>query len=115
MPFLSELVLKPAKGDEWELVKPLRYQIGSRIIEVPEGFVCDLASIPAVARILFPVNGEWTEAAVIHDWLYDQQIGKRKEADQIFLQAMKELGVSWWRRRAMYAAVRAGGWIAWMT
>ena len=114
MPFLNELVVKPATGREWELVEPLRYMTsGGRIIEVPAGFVCDLASIPAIARPLFPVNGEWTEAAVVHDWLYDSQIGTRKEADRIFLEAMTELGVSRWRRRAMYSAVRIGGWVSW--
>jgi len=114
MPFLNEMISTPTTGKLWRLVEPLRYQTnGGRIIEIPAGFECDLASIPGPARWLFPVNGDWTEAAVMHDWLYSEEVGTRKDADLLFLEAMESLGVSWWRRRAMYSAVRAGGWLYW--
>jgi hypothetical protein len=34
----------------------------------------------------------------------------RKECDQIFEQAMMELGVGFFTRRTMYLGVRLGGW-----
>ena len=37
----------------------------------------------------------------------------RKQADQIFLEAMGVLGVRKWRKYLMYYAVRLGGWLAW--
>jgi len=37
----------------------------------------------------------------------------RKEADNLFLEGMKAVGVNWFRRRVMYLAVRAGGRRLW--
>lgn len=113
--FLTSLIITPIKGNEWQLVKPLVYDTGQNVITAPEGFVTDLASIPRPFRLFFPVHGKHTRAAVIHDYLYANQIGKRRDADQIFLGAMKVLGVSWIKRRIFYAAVRIGGAIAWNT
>ena len=115
MPFQSELVISPKNGKEWALREQLLYSSSkqNRVISAPKGFVCDLTSIPRIFRPLFPVHGKHTRAAVIHDWLYAKKTGKRKDADLIFLEAMSELGVSRFKRYAMYSAVRAGGWIYW--
>lgn len=79
-------------------------------IEVPEGYVTDFASIPAIARAVFPSFGRHAKAAVLHDWLYlVGEPGQRAFADRIFLDAMEELGVGLLRRRAMHTAVRLGG------
>jgi len=43
----------------------------------------------------------------------DFKFRKRSECDRIFLEAMQVLEVPWWKRKVMYAAVRAGGWIPW--
>lgn len=37
----------------------------------------------------------------------------RKDADRVFLDAMKCAGVGFVGRRTMYSAVRTGGWVAW--
>lgn len=121
MSFITELVIKPANHDEWELVEPLDYYCYryETIIVVPAGFVMDLASIPRLLTPIFPVHGKYTRAAAIHDWLYAQRgfvknrYFTRKECDIIFEDAMAELGVSWIKRKLMYAAVRLGGWLAW--
>ena len=79
-------------------------------VAVPGGFVTDFASIPAVARGLFPPFGRHAKAAVLHDWLY--QVGEphmKAFADRVFLDAMAELKVSVWRRYAMFFAVKIGG------
>lgn len=118
--FCSELIIKPVRGDHWELVEPLYYLTDDQfVIQVPAGFQMDLASIPAIFQPLFPVHGKHTRAAVVHDWLYYNQgmvegrTFTRLECDQIFLQAMIELGVSWVKRKAMYLGVRVGGWAMW--
>jgi hypothetical protein len=35
------------------------------------------------------------------------------QADRVLLEAMEVLDVSRWKRRAIYAGVRVGGWKAW--
>lgn len=82
-------------------------------VHVPRGFKTDFASVPRILWAIFPPHGRHGKAAVIHDYLYKLcRVNKfsRAVADSIFLSAMKELGVSWWRRYTMYLAVRCAGW-----
>ena len=78
-------------------------------ITVPKGFYTDFASIPRLCQMLISPVGRHVKAAVIHDYLYQNKKPTRKEADKIFLEAMKVLGVAWWRRWIMYRAVRHFG------
>ena len=87
-------------------------------VTVPDGYITDGASIP---RILWPFIGSpygpYTDAAVIHDYLYSarktyQKIN-RKEADLIFYKILCSIGISAWNARLMYWGVRIGGWRAW--
>ena len=57
--------------------------------------------------------GRYGNAAVIHDFMYYDQSRSRREADDIFLEAMEVLEVGWVKRRVMHLAVRTFGWIAW--
>jgi len=117
--FLSELVLKAIPPDDWELVEPLSYRTyvkneKGNVIKVPVGEHTDLASLPRAVRFFISQNGRHRAAAVLHDRLY-RRAGKvrytRKQADQVFLEAMKVSGVPWWKRQAMYQGVRMGGWV----
>jgi hypothetical protein len=82
------------------------------------GFITDLASIPKGLRSLISVLGKHFVAAVLHDLWYRvpwTRHGVRKEmADTIFLEEMADLGVPWWKRRAMYRGVRVGGASSWV-
>ena len=116
--FTLPLVVTPLDdGRRWELVKPFEYHVGSEdsneVIKVPKGFITDFASIPRIFwSIIGNPWGQYGKAAVIHDYLYHTQIYTRSRSDRIFLEAMQVLGVSWWRRRTMWFAVRIGaGWI----
>lgn len=126
MPFLTYLEVKPESRNTWRLLRPLDY--GTRdgvLIRVPAGFVNDLASIPAVFRVVLPVNDLHREAAVLHDYLYYRQGSiwdnrtknsiylTRAECDALFYDAMIERGTPRWKARAMFGAVRAFGWWAW--
>jgi len=79
----------------------------------PPEYETDFASIPKAVQGMISSFGRHAEAAVIHDWLYaigtpgDEK--ERKQADRIFLEAMKYLGVGYAHRSAMYRAVRMGG------
>lgn len=101
----------------WLILEPFRYETKDKtgVIEVPAGFDTDLASVPRVMYSIFPRDGLYIEAAIIHDWLYvDQKINgewiSRKTADGVFLEAMEYLGIGWFRRRTIYRGVRIGGW-----
>ncbi len=97
----------------FELISPFEYHVGSfpsdHVIRVPAGFVTDLASVPRALWSIMPPHGRYAKAAIIHDYLYASPIVSRKQADDIFLEAMEVLGVAKWRRLAMYYAVRLFG------
>ncbi|MEQ9507050.1 MAG: DUF1353 domain-containing protein [Hyphomonas sp.] len=79
-------------------------------IEVPLGFVTDFASIPSLLHIFVQPFGRHAPAAVLHDYLY--ALGQKKArnlADRLFLHAMREAGVPYWRRSIMYRMVRLFG------
>ncbi|EBH4413765.1 DUF1353 domain-containing protein, partial [Salmonella enterica] len=81
----------------------------SDVIEVPAGFITDLATIPRIFWILLPPDGKYAKAAIIHDWMYDNALRTKKEADLIFLDGMTVLDVLKWKRTIMYWAVRLFG------
>lgn len=79
-------------------------------ITVAERFLTDFASIPAIAwPLIGHPAGQYAQAAVLHDWLYAYGGVTRREADDIFYEAMGVLGVPWWKRSLMWMAVRAAG------
>ncbi|EIZ2109275.1 DUF1353 domain-containing protein [Salmonella enterica] len=78
----------------------------SDVISVSAGFVTDLASVPRIFWTLLPPDGKYAKAAIIHDYLYDNALRTKKEADRIFLDGMTVLGVPRWKRTIMYWAVR---------
>ncbi len=75
--------------------------------QVPRGVHTDFASIPRVFRGLISRTGRHGKAAVLHDYLCGYYKVTRKEADKIFLEAMKTLDVGWLKRRTMFLGVRA--------
>lgn len=117
MPFLNSAVMTPHKGGRWKMLEPFNYlAVGDNLITIPKGFVHDLASIPKVFRMFFSVNGPHRNAAILHDWGYykggyvsEYLKLKRVQVDKLFLNAMKETGVGYFKRYAMYYAVRVGG------
>lgn len=87
---------------------------GDKHFVVNAGMITDLASIPRIFRSLVPQMAHHLQPAVAHDWLYDHHSKfTRLQADQMFFDGMKAMGVSWWRRHAMYRAVRLAGSSYW--
>ncbi|EJJ3958770.1 DUF1353 domain-containing protein [Salmonella enterica subsp. enterica serovar Sandiego] len=94
------------------LYEPFEFYLSddnSDVIEVPAGFVTDLATIPRIFWTILPPDGKYAKAAIIHDWMYDNALRTKKEADLIFLDGMTVLGVLKWKRTIMYWAVRLFG------
>jgi len=85
-------------------------------ITVPAGQETDFASIPAALwSLVGHPAGTYVQASVLHDYIYRQPgvLVTRTKADAMFLEGMTVLGVSWWKRRLMWAGVRAFGAAAW--
>jgi uncharacterized protein DUF1353 len=76
-------------------------------VTVPQGFVTDLASIPAAFSSLLPTDGEYAYAAIVHDFLYWAQTRPKAEADEILKIGMQDLGVETWKINSIFAGVRS--------
>jgi hypothetical protein len=119
--FIGEIEVKYFGQRSWGLTEPFGYETNDgEIITVPSGFEFDFASVPRLFWIAIHPTGDLARASVIHDYLYvshqinGREIG-RTEANDIFLDAMIDSGVSWWKRNAAYVGVFIGGDHAWRT
>ncbi len=132
MPFLTKEKFELVPGTEKiRVMSDLVYQIPDnfpvkeyrglqvRVKGDPEnGFISDLASFPKIILGmlfgLFRKLGKHRKPAVIHDWGYDTPGNWPKWIwDLIFLYAMIETLVHWFKRRTMYWAVKYGGYLSW--
>lgn len=122
--FTKPLRVEAVDERNWKLLEEFDYYIGEldsdEYVSVPVGYETDFATIPQIFWSIIPPWGKYGKAAVIHDFLctdgyYFRVVDgaklqvpvTRKEADDIFLEAMTVLGVDEVTRTAMYAAVRA--------
>jgi len=145
MPFVPDSLRLTAGGREnpyqWSMTTELswtgtfRGNIGRLLVPASESqpFNTDLASVPRVMTWLFPRYGQYTKAAVLHDYLCQTvgretiavyptrpeggddgagatdpqviQLTDRSDADEVFRLVMTELGVPWARRWLMWSAV----------
>lgn len=101
----------PLKDKPFELLTDFEYHVGEEgsgnVIYVPKGYRTDFASIPSFFhRVLNPI-GPHGKAAVIHDWLCDEDPHScdHRYAAKIFLEGMVVLNVKPWKRNIMYKAV----------
>lgn len=86
-------------GDEYELTGGRRmfklsqgfaYTCGRTLhtFLAPAGFLCDLGSIPGLARFAMSPDDPWAQAFVLHDLLYRSKPVDRATADLIFWDAL---------------------------
>lgn len=117
--FDNPLVCSKTSAHEWTLYEPLTYHsrifaecgLGERIV-VPWGFSTDFASVPRLLWNIFPPDGTYTPAAVVHDYLYRKTVFPRSLCDAVFLEAMNACRTPWHERTIMWIAVRLCGWVA---
>lgn len=117
MPFLTDLNVTLLRGKEkegrqlWRIDSTLLYtsDVAKQAVIVPKGFITDFSSVPRLPLAYLLAGDTAHEAAVVHDYLYVSGTVSKKIADDVFLEAMQESGVSWWRRSLMWAAVSAFG------
>lgn len=119
MPYSNLIIKKVCVQDDktiFELHEKLVWTNGVKTVVVPPLFQCDLASVPRIPLAYLMVGGMGEVAGTVHDYLYREgaeiteglvtRTPTRKEADDIFLTVLGEEGVSWFKRKAMYYAVR---------
>lgn len=101
----------------YSLVRSLTYKLaangGTIRIRVPKGYITNFATTPWWAWGIFPPDGPWAAASVVHDYLYEYGLCSRFLADAIFRDAMADLGVPLYLRWPMWAWVRVFAWLPW--
>ena len=95
----------------WRLTAPLNWEIGKLgsglIVQIPEGFVTDLATIPKWGRWLFnPAAPDTAKASALHDYLLSIGWGQQAAAGEFFA-AMLADDVPRIQRGIYYVAVVA--------
>lgn len=114
--FLTALRLE-RHADVWLVLAPLRYRsaVVDAVIEVPVGFLTDLASVPRVPFLFWAAGGAAPGPAVLHDWLCQSHPPGVSwvQAAAVFLEAMSLDGTPGWRARLMWLGVRIAGAAAW--
>ncbi len=107
--FDDPLVLTYIDGHNWRVDGAFDYHSDVRpgwVINVPDGFITDFASVPRALWGLYSPTGTYGKAAVVHDYLYRTYgLATKAEADAVFLEAMEYLGTGWWTRHTLYQAV----------
>jgi hypothetical protein len=103
----------------WFLTKPISWrpnpdQVGKfEAVDVPVGFVTDFASVPRPFWSFLRPDGEYTYAAILHDYLYWTQSWPRDVADEIFKLGMQDFNIDNRIIAIVFAAVRAAGGSSW--
>ncbi len=106
--FIGNLILKNIDGYSWILHEPFGYVSKAQdVINVPEGFKTDLASIPWLFRRILPKSGPYNKSTVIHDFICKNKLFSWSRCADIFLEAMQFEGVGYVKRYTMYWAVRS--------
>ena len=114
----SDIKLRPIWTDEgkrkWEVLEDITFNTSKGVFTVPKFTITDLGSIPRLFWSILPRDGQGLCAYILHDWIYSKPNGlTRKECDMIMLEILKESGVGWIKRRAIYRGVRMGGMLSW--
>jgi len=114
----SPLILQRFWEPVYIVVKPIVWEPKEQSskyqkVEVPEGFVTDLASIPRVFWSMLRPDAEYAYAAIVHDYLYWVQKYDRQLCDEIFRFSMEDLNVERPTVESIYNAVRSFGESAW--
>ena len=115
MSFQTDLCLKVIGKQAYEVCEPLIYTTAGMTVQVGKGFDFDGASVPQALWSfgLSPMTGGYQRSACLHDALYASEYFTREVCDGLFLEAMASEGVCYFKRYAMFYAVRSFGWMVW--
>jgi len=117
MPFAHGPVLTYVGRGRYRTVGSTEYVGATDRITIPDGFDTDLASVPRLFWMLLPPQGAYEKAAVLHDALCEALAGRQampdspvsaRDVDGLFRRVMRESGVGFFTRWAMFVGVRWG-------
>jgi len=106
---MNKLILTPSGFKTYKLIESFTQIINKKRITVPKGYKTDLASVPRLLWVIIPPFGRYSQAAVIHDYLYANSGYSKKECDLIFYKLMIKYGTYKWKAKLMYLAVSLFG------
>ncbi len=107
------------KWRQYVLLQDVHVELSNKkLYVIPSGFRWDLSSVPRPFWAILPPDGDFEIAALIHDYLYQNQITSRKFADKemlIWSKAVNGRKGSFRRidNYTRYYAVRAFGGVVW--
>ena len=120
--FITELEIGLKNEGVWVLKKPLvyystllKYKSKQPQVVVPEGFECDLASVPRIPFVFAAWGGRVHREAVIHDYLYridSNPVVSFSIANRVFLEAAELRKKPWIVRWPMFFGVTIGGYFS---
>lgn len=112
--FGNHALVRAIDGIRFRVMETLVYTArDGRVFMVPVGFVTDFASSRVWRWNLLPARAAYSEAAVLHDYLYSTGDVGRADADLLFHESLEFSGVGSFTRWKAYRAVRMFGWKAW--
>jgi len=111
---LKKCLDKDAKADWFEVAEDCQCTGG---IIIPKGYRTDFASVPRFLWPIFPPHGRMANAAILHDYMYDNRINEslwgqyqaRIIADDLFLIECIKEAVPVWQAIFIYYMIRAFG------
>ena len=116
--FTEPLIVELIGKNKWSVYKEFTYirepyPNGAKII-VPERFITDFASVPRIFWAFISPVDTHGKAAVLHDYLYREEVYPRHICDEIFREAMIATGVPKWKVFLIYWNVRIFGFFVWL-
>ena len=98
-------------GKVIELLEPISFSIKGREYVVPQGYLSNGFSCP---RFLWPlispaIDSRTLRSACIHDWLYENHVLTRAQADRYFKERLIDDGFPLWKAELSYIGVRVFG------
>ena len=87
--------------------------INNKQIIVPIGFITNGASVPKLLRGIYSQQGKYLVPAIIHDYLYENNLYTREFADRQFLIDMGRTNTNKFTKWLFYYIVRIFGGLNW--
>jgi hypothetical protein len=105
----------PWSDTDWIVRDKLKFcsVILQDFIEVQPNFVTDFASIPDLFRFKYLPTGRWRLAAVLHDWLFWNQLCTFEQANDVLKEAMLVCGCGAMDANLFHFAVSMGSRSVW--
>lgn len=98
----------------WKLEKDVVVELSNKtVLTIPKGYVYDMATVPKwLWSFVRPFN-DGLFGTLIHDYLYVNRIGTRRQADREYLFWNNLTNKNKFDNYIRYYTVRAFGWILW--